>query len=164
MRTTKKILNSALIHVYPVNRVKCSSRDLYVTCDAWSQVATYAWSSVQSLNVLFPLVFYHHPSLIIIVIVSIVFIVIIITIVIVVVLPSPCTAFSQSFSVNSLGWRTRGERSGNAWTKTECACVCCFLKFKRLQDVVDDGFFKPSWIFAGSTFADRLWKSSECYS
>ena len=56
-----------------------------------------------SLNVLFSLAFYHHPSLIIIVIVSIVFIVIIITIVIVVVLPSPCTAFSQSFSVNSLG-------------------------------------------------------------
>ena len=29
-------------------------------------------------------------------------------------LPSPCTAFSQSLSVNSFRWRIRGERSGNA--------------------------------------------------
>ena len=27
---------------------------------------------------------------------------------------SPCTAFSQAFSVNSLRWRIRGERAGNA--------------------------------------------------
>ena len=31
-------------------------------------------------------------------------------------LPSPCTAFSQSFSVNSFRWRIRGERAGNAFT------------------------------------------------
>ena len=31
-------------------------------------------------------------------------------------LPSPCTAFSQSLSVNSFGWRIRGERAGNALT------------------------------------------------
>ena len=29
-------------------------------------------------------------------------------------LPSPCTAFSQSLSVNSLRWRIRVERAGNA--------------------------------------------------
>ena len=29
-------------------------------------------------------------------------------------LPSPCTAFSQSLSVNSFRWRIRGERAGNA--------------------------------------------------
>ena len=28
-------------------------------------------------------------------------------------LPSPCTAFSQSLSVNSFRWRIRGERAGN---------------------------------------------------
>ena len=32
--------------------------------------------------------------------------------------PIPCTAFSQSLSVNSLRWRIRGERAGNifAWS------------------------------------------------
>ena len=29
-------------------------------------------------------------------------------------LPSPCTAFSQSLSVNSFRWRIRGERAGNS--------------------------------------------------
>ena len=31
-------------------------------------------------------------------------------------LPSPCTAFSQSLSVNLFRWRIRGERAGNALT------------------------------------------------
>ena len=31
-------------------------------------------------------------------------------------LPSPCTAFSQSLSVNSFRWRIRGERAGNGLT------------------------------------------------
>ena len=31
-------------------------------------------------------------------------------------LPSPCTAFSRSLSVNSFRWRIRGERAGIAWT------------------------------------------------
>ena len=31
-------------------------------------------------------------------------------------LPGPCTAFSQSLSVNSFRWRIRGERAGNALT------------------------------------------------
>ena len=30
--------------------------------------------------------------------------------------PSPCTAFFQSLSVNSLRWRIRGEREGTSWT------------------------------------------------
>ena len=30
--------------------------------------------------------------------------------------PIPCTAFSQSLSVNSLRWRIRGERAGNIFT------------------------------------------------
>ena len=32
--------------------------------------------------------------------------------------PSPCTAFSQAFSVNSLRWRIRGERAGKALTSS----------------------------------------------
>ena len=62
-------------------------------------------------------------------------------------LPSPCTAFSQSHSVNSFQWRIRDEQAGNAYTKTECACVRCFFKmadffelFKMLQTAGSYGF------------------------
>ena len=69
-------------------------------------------------------------------------------------LPSPCTAFSQSLSVNSFQWRIRDERAGNifAWTTwPETLCVtcgvlqsfpwCCFMKHTWSQ-----GWYMESYI------------------